>query len=222
MVGCGGSGDSSLFGRTGGPGGALAGGGGHEAGGVGGNTGGFTTGGASNAGGIVSAGGITGGRGSGGVAVGASNGFVRCGTESCRVPDEVCCSESTSNGTRDRCSSSTQGCERAFACDNHGDCNQGEQCCLSYAGTSLSPSTSCQSNCSEPFECGAASDCGAGQVCCGLGIDVVVGTLYTAVACQDTCGSAPNYPLCGGGSPCPGGTSCQESTHFPTGYPVCK
>jgi hypothetical protein len=59
-------------------------------------------------------------------------------------------------------------------------------------------------------------------VCCGVGIDVVIGTVYTAVVCQGTCGSAPNYPLCQGGYPCPGGTSCQESTHFPAGYPVCK
>jgi hypothetical protein len=111
-----------------------------------------------------------------------------------------------------------------FECDGDGDCNAGEHCCLAYAGQSLSPAGRCETDaCEIPFECSDSSGCAPGEVCCGIGITVLGGTRYTGVVCQKTaCGEAPNYEFCRGGSPCPDGTSCSQSSHFPAGYVVCK
>lgn len=59
---------------------------------------------------------------------------VKCGTETCVVPGEVCCYGSVVGGGQDRCEPSNATCSAPNrACDETADCPSGQICCSGAA-----------------------------------------------------------------------------------------
>ncbi len=100
-------------------------------------TGGATAGGAGGTGGGAAGGGAG---GAGGIApLTPDPGQLKCGTEVCNVPGQICCHESAGGGV-DRCVASLTDCKAPNrACDETGDCASGEICCT---GTAVLPAGS--------------------------------------------------------------------------------
>jgi hypothetical protein len=94
-------------------------------------------------------------------------------------------------------------------------------CCLQQTGSteSCEPSGSCDSGYTV-VHCDGPEDC-AGQTCCGHfdgGNDV-----YTELVCAPSCQGSGSVVICGSSEEiCQGGTSCQNSSHLPNTYYVCR
>ena len=156
------------------------------------STGGASTGGAST-GGASTGGTSTGGTSTGGTSTGGAGGTsVRCGAETCDLPDQFCCHASSASSDTGACSATGTSCTGTrMLCDDAADCGGVPKVCCAQldSGGQFKADVQCKA---------AVSDCKTS----GNGIVELL------------CDPAAN-------TPCPTGLSCKNSTKI-AGHSSCR
>lgn len=116
-------------------------------------------------------------------------GQVTCGSATCNVPSQTCCTMLFPQGQS--CTTSCSGGTSARGdCDGPEDCSGGEICCAPSGLTDLAMGTTCESSCGTRFQmCQTDSDCPGGQSC------------HT---CEPPMGMGNVVGLCNASDRCPG------------------
>ena len=116
-------------------------------------------------------------------------GQVTCGTATCNVPSQTCCTTLFPQGQS--CAATCSGGTSARGdCDGPEDCSGGELCCAPSGFSDLSMGTTCESSCGTRFRmCQTDADCPGGQSC------------HT---CEPPMGMGNVVGLCNAGDRCPG------------------
>ncbi|MCB9601241.1 MAG: hypothetical protein H6721_15595 [Sandaracinus sp.] len=118
-------------------------------------------------------------------------GQVSCGTMTCNVPSQTCCTTLFPQGQTCQAAGSCSGGTSAPGnCDGPEDCMGGQLCCAPSGFADLTSGTTCEASCGSRFQmCQTNADCPGGQTC------------HT---CTPPMGMGGVVGLCNAGASCPG------------------